>query len=443
MRTGIEALYNAPMLTRYICSHCGRRFEAEPKDIMECPGCFWSTTVKKEEDAEEKSFEPRVSPPEKKSFKINFAKISVRTLPFLILFLATGVLVANWPKVSRFLQQREASLRSKKMNGRAVIKAGDLDVKIPTLDQLSEEEKATLNRRIDLAADRPMDEEEIKILRSMASLRTGKVERLPSQAWTIEGYKQMIAEQEKFYKVPLPGSYKDKLVDLFKKKYLPAEEAFKAGNLLEARNLWVESLAFPIYGKTLEKHRGVALTMLRLFINDTLSKIGAINGTLTEQKVRDLEQSLIENYTEFRQLVDEKSWPEAAASALKLEQMIKQLETPDQLPTEVPSYPPAVNQVDEGIRTTLVNLLHSNPPAVTDLASLAQDVAAKKNVIESFLPENLAKVKNRYDQALEFIRLQNWQEAEKLLRQIEYPPSLVRDSQEKVKVLKKLQKPAP
>ena len=36
---------------RYLCAHCGRGFEAEEKDAVECPGCFWTSSVKKEEEA--------------------------------------------------------------------------------------------------------------------------------------------------------------------------------------------------------------------------------------------------------------------------------------------------------------------------------------------------------------------------------------------------------
>ena len=409
---------------------------------MECPGCFWSTSVKKQEDAPvpaAKTADPGPRPQSAPNFTAIFDSVRPVILPFFILIAAAAVVVPNWPRIETFLRQREESILAGKA---AVIKPDGLDGQAVHLDDLSDEEKAVLTSRIQLAADRQPDAEENKILQNAAPFQTGFSEKIPSQAWTYEKFKQVLGEEERRYKVPLPGSYKGKLEGLFKKNYLPGADAFKAGDLARARDFWVKSLAFPVYSNNLAKHRGVALTMLRPFINDTLSKIGTINSTLTEQKVRDKERALFDQHAELRPLIEKKSWPEAAAVILKIEDSIGELENAGRLTGNPHPYPEEINRVDEEIRATLFDILVPQAPAVSDLVPLEQDIQAKKKVIESFLAENLKAQQEKYDEALEMIRGQNWLEAEKKFREIELPAALAADAREKVKVLQKLQKPA-
>lgn len=433
-------------LARYVCSHCSRSFEAEEKDILECPGCFWSTSVKKAEEAEStaaKIFpsDPVSTPKSTLDLGAFFNSSRPAILPALTLTAVAALLIFNWSRIEQFLRQREAGIRAQNSEGRAVIKAGVLDESLISFDELSDDEKQILQNRLELNANRPAAAEEEKILRNVAAFQTGFVEKIPSQAWTYEKFKEVLAAEERRFKVPLPGSYKGKLEDLFKKHYLPGAEAFKAGDLVRARDLWVESLAFPVYSKSVAKHRGVALTLLRPFINDTLSKIGTINSTMSEQKTRERERELFEQYSELRSLIGKKSWPEAAAVFLKMEEKIGELENAAKTAAPPPPYPEAVNQVDEGIRATLFDILASPPAAISDIAPLKQDLLAKKKVIESFLPENLSVQQARYDEAMDLIQAQDWLQAEKKLREIELPPALYADAQEKVKILKKLQKP--
>ena len=35
-------------MIEYACGHCGHRFESEENDALECPSCFWSTSLRKE-----------------------------------------------------------------------------------------------------------------------------------------------------------------------------------------------------------------------------------------------------------------------------------------------------------------------------------------------------------------------------------------------------------
>lgn len=340
-----------------------------------------------------------------------------------------GQFIEKLPRVKPEIISLKGKDKGKKSEGPAVAQ-----------DPLTPEERNLLNRRLALDPNRALSEEEEEILKTRSSFRTGLVEKLPSQAWTSQSFKEMIAEQERFYQVPLPRSYKNKLDDLFEKKYAPGAEAFKNGDLLEARNFWVESLAFPVYANDVEKHRGVILTMLRPFITDTLSKVGAINGILIERKIREKEKSVSESYGRLFELIEEKSWKEALGAISFIQEGLDELARPDRLAGAPSPYPASVNQVDEGIAATLFQLLEVPPPALADLEPIHTDILAKRKVIESFIPERLQAVQQVYDEALDYIQRSEWADAEKKLRGVDLPLALIEDAQQKTKILKKLQK---
>ncbi len=439
--------------TRYVCTHCGRRFEAEEREILECPGCFWSTSVKKEEDLQsELSRAPEV--PSKKETSRRFslapgfiqfvsAVLTLALFAFAAIFFRPGIknligiqkdwavrLIEKLPRV----KPEGISLKGKGKAQKASPSAAALQ------DPLTPEEKNLLERRLEFDPGRPPSEEEKKVLGKRASFQTGWVEKLPSQAWTIQSFKERLAEQEKFYKVPLPRSYKNKLYDHFEKKYAPGAEAFKNGDLLQARNLWVESLAFPIYANNVEKHRGVVLTMLRPFITDTLSKIGVINGILIEQKIREKEKNISESYERLLSLVEKKSWKEALNAIAAIEKGLDELARPERIAGAPAPYPASVNQADEGIAATLFELLQVPPPALADAEPLHADILAKRKVLESFIPERLHAVQEVYNEARDHIQRSEWAEAEKKLRGVDLPLALAEDAEHKIRILKKLQK---
>jgi hypothetical protein len=188
-----------------------------------------------------------------------------------------------------------------------------------------------------------------------------------------------------------------------------------------------------------QQTKEVVLTMLRAFINDTLSKIGAINNTIAEQKIREKEMALSEHYDELSRLIEQKSWPEASAVVITLNQIFDQLEQPEQVSGVGAPYPQAIQRVDQDIQATLLEIQNAPSPAVSDFVPMKRDVAQKRLVIESFLPDKLKVIQEYHDQALRHIRDRSWNEAEKSLRQIIYPIFLWKDAQEKMKILKKLQ----
>lgn len=434
---------------RYVCTHCGKKFESEEKDILECPGCFWSTSVKKEEDVAESRLSdssekksprgPLVIPPFLKLAAVLILGIGIAALAFPFL---KKILPAPAPRETQDIQvpaEESKAAVTKKDGAQQPQKPAAPPVQ--GLAGLTPEEKNILERRLDFKADREPGADEIKILNNRAPFSSGSVEKLPSQAWTLEDYQKLIAEQEKFYRVPLPGSYKKKLTNLFKEKYTPAANAFNEGKLLEARNLWVESLAFPVYDNNLSKHRGVVLTMLRGFVNDTLSKIGAINTSLAEGKTRDQERLVTEEYLKLLGALEKKSWQDAYGIATALQGQIDALNDPgNSSKTDVGAYPvSALGQIDDGIRATLLELFNVQPTSVADLEPMQRDILLKRKVIESFLPANLDPVLRHYAEAMDLIAQSNWADAEGKLKQISYPLALFDDAREKIKVLRKLQ----
>ena len=440
---------------KYICTHCSKKFEAEEKDIIECPGCFWSSSVKKEEDyVEEKAALDSASKVKKSKLGISF-RLPLKEIVTVLLILAVGYLsFLVWPKIQSALKQLQSSApktvikidnKKEKPEKPEKSKAGQPGVSAanqnlsPVLSTLTEEDRAVLSRRLNFDANREPSDEEKKILSTRADYQTGIVEKLPYQAWTLEDFKKMVGEQEKFFQVPLPRSYKGKLDDLFKTKYLPGAAAFEAGELLKARDFWVESLAIPMYSSDIQKHRGVALTMLKPFINDTLSKIGTINSTLSEQNVRGKEIEVAQKYDELFGSIQKKDWENALSLMDRMNQLFQAIERPELLGVQAPPYPPAIAHVDTDIQATLQGILKASPSSTSDVGPLRRDLELKRFVLESFIPARLEAALRYHGEALDQIARENWQDAEKKLRQIQYPITLVKDAQEKVRILKKLE----
>lgn len=441
-------------LVRYICTHCGRKFEAEEKDVLECPGCFWSTSVKREEDARA---EIQGGPSEKASKpSFSFVMPSLPWKPILVgiagiavLFILIKLAVPVMGKIAERRQASKENASSGNNESAPAKKESGKKNAVPSanagqpaasgdLAALSPEDQAVLARRVQMNLEREISEEEQKILSNRAVFKSGFSEKLPSQAWTMENFKEMVAQQEKFYQVPLPRSYKGKLYDLFEKKYLAGAEAFKAGNLQLARNLWVESLAFPVYANNPEKHRGVVLTMLRPFINDTLSKIGAINGASVEKGVRAKEQAVVVEYEKLFSLIEKKAWPEALASIGDLNRSLAQFGNPTSLAGGPEEYPAGIAQVDRDLQYSLRALLTVQPPALSDLEPLRMDAQRKKRVIEGLIPENVKAMQQKYDEAMDALARGDWAASEQTLKEVDLPADLYLDAQDKIQVLKKL-----
>jgi hypothetical protein len=327
--------------------------------------------------------------------------------------------------------------------GEELRKAGDTPASAPE-PALTPEDWRILRERLDLSAGLPLGDQEKEVLARQVDFKTGLAENLPSHAWSTEQFKAMIEEQEKFYKVPLPRSYKNKLFEHFEKSYAPGRDAFMAGDLLTARDRWAAALAFPVYADDIQKHRGVALTMMRAFINDTLSKIGSINTALVERGVRELEAVLTNTYQGLREALGREDWARAAAICDALIQQIDALEKPAEGAAEAPAYPPqSLAGVDQGIQAALQDLLNPPQPAVADLDPMRRDIGEKLAIARSRLPGGLDEARARYERAVALIDQEKWFEAARELENIQHPPALRDDARRKFEILERLQRSTP
>jgi len=428
------------MSYRFVCNHCGKKFELETPAAKECPFCFWSSSVKREDEsvAEKKGFSRSSKEVESKSgpkVASGILKFFFRVLLFLVILAAVGFFAYKAFKI--YSSSSPKNWKTFSIKPQRDDKSGEKAATDPWA-LLSPQEKEMLSREVTLPADRAPDSGEQQILGRSVPFQTGWVEKLPSAVWTLAQYQKMIADQEAFYKMPFARSYRKKLEELFKTKYLAAADAFSKGDVLLARNLWVESLGFPLYSQDLKKHRAVALTMLRPFINDTLLKVSAMNQSILDRGKKSKEQALSLEYQKLTGLIAQKKWQEALAVIAQMSLEVDQLRknaTPQEVP---PPYPAAFGTIDLDLQRPLMELMSPSPSTTADLQPLQQDLVEKKEVIVTFTEAYLMNVTAIYRAALGMIREKKWQEAAQSLGSIQGPQALQQDAAGKIAILEKI-----
>lgn len=429
------------MTYRFVCTNCGKKFELEIPEAKECPFCYWSSSVKREDLlVAEKGDSSLIGKGKSQGLGDGFfargLKYFFRSLLFIAILAGVGILgyKAYQIIVSSFqkdTQPLSIKIPSKGKNAEKVSARKEAAT-------LSTEEKTILSRKITIMLDRAPDQGEREILSRTVPFQTGWAENLPSVAWTLVQYQTMLQDQERIYKMPFSRSYKKKLEDLFTAKYLGGAEAFANGDILAARDLWMESLSFPAYSTDLRKHRAVALTMLRPFINDTLAKIRALNQSLTDKDQRAEEQTLTGRCQDLANLIAQKKWEEAIAAIDQLTPLVADLQKKAKLSHAPPPYPASFGMIDQDIQRPLMDLMTTNPSSLADLQPLQQDLVEKREVLETFSEAYVKDVNEKYQTALELIRQQKWQEAIQSLETIQGPRELQEDAAQKVAILKKL-----
>ncbi len=430
------------MSYRFVCNHCGKKFELEVPEAKECPFCFWSSSVKREDELV--AGKKGVSRSSKKVASQSGPKVAsgnlkflLRVLLFFVILVAAGFLAFKAYKI--FISSSSQGWKTFSIKPPSDNKRDEKQV-TDSWALLSPQEKEMLSHEVMIPADRAPDAGEQAILGRSVSFQTGWVEKLPSAVWTLEQYQKMIADQEAFYKMPFARSYKKKLDELFKAKYLAAADAFTKGDVLAARNLWVESLAFPLYSEDLKKHRAVALTMLRPFINDTLSKVSAMNQSVVDRGKKVKEQTLGVEYQKLAGVIAQKKWQEALAVTLQMiseVDLLRKNATPQEVP---PPYPASFGTIDLDLQRPLVDLMSPSPSSTADLQPLQQDLVEKKEVIETFTEAYLTSAMAVYQSALGLIRDKKWQEAAEALGSIQGPQALQQDAAGKVAIIGKMLK---
>lgn len=416
-------------MEKFLCTHCGQRFESEPKEALLCPNCYWSTSVTKEEA-------PRAATVVVDTKRENIDSVSRRgrTPPwfagggvlFILLLLGSGFLALH------HLKKQEDILQKIKLKNEATIAT-----QAPELT-LTAGEQAILDRVISLDPSRPVTKGEKEILAPRFPFRSLPPRGIPTTPWTEKEFDEFLKAQEAHYKLPFEWSYRRKLKQLFRAHYLAASQAFEAKDFLKARDEWIRALAFPVYHNDLVRHRGVALTMLRPYINDTLSKIGAMNTSLTGNDLYASETEIETGYEGLQELIAKGAWEEANARVLELE---GQLHKVQQLPRSVttPPLPTEVSLVDQDIRDVLLAQAAPVQPSSPDWESLRQDLSLKTKVIQSHVPSTLQEVVKQYETAVLHIKSKSWHEAKSELQRIDFPEELAEDARAKIEVIKKLE----
>lgn len=437
-------------LMKYLCTHCGRRFEAEKAEILECPGCFWSTSVRPDEGAvsgaaaqESKSISAFPRSNAEGSKKDPF------TLPGIlrILGIFIAVIAAVWllPRGLQFMREteflRKPGQAKTDLAAPESVKASGADAQggagqgVPSV--FTPEDEAVLSRRVEADPEAQPTGDQLAVLSRPAAFQSGSMQKLPSKGWSVQSYDQMITQQERAFKLPFPRSYRKKLIKLFETNYPAGTAAFEAGDLLAARNAWVASLEFPLYSQNPMRHKSVALTMLRPFINDTLSKIGALNTMIVEAQLRSREEEISRDYQAVRSRLEKESWKEADEASAALLEKIRGFEnsvTPD---SSAPPYPEVVRRIDSDISVTLMDLLTPPTPPIGNLVPISEDLRAKRAVLATLQQDRRQEQQKLYDEGLALIQAGSFAEAEKKLMQVRFPDDLAQDARAKTDVLRK------
>ncbi len=435
------------MSYHYSCTHCGKKFELPEPQAKECPFCYWSSSVRREDEMEaEKQSKHRIGEvagqAQSHGAGAGSSGVKLKFLARLILALgiAGGLVFSGYFVFQKFISRPMSSAQSLSIKFQKE-EARKKSSQATGLAALSPIEKEALDRAVTITASPAPSQAEQEILQRVVPFETGWAESLPSPAWTLDRYQKMLQEQEGLYKMPFARSYRNKLEELFKSKYLPASEAFAKGDLLAARDRWMESLAFPLYSTDIKKHRAVALTMLRPFINDTLAKISAMNQSLADKDKRAKEQVLSAAYQDLAGLIAQKKWDEALASIAGMETLEKEVRQNSKLQTAPPQYPASFATIDQDIQRALLDLMSPKPSSVADLQPLQQDLVEKKEVLETFTEEYRKNATESYQSALALIREQKWDEAIQALESIRGPEVLQEDAARKAAILKKIAPP--
>jgi len=409
-------------MEQFVCSHCGHHFSTAPQETIICPSCFWSTSVKPEISGNS-SAPPVTAIVDEKPER---AKVWVWAGGAFFVVLLLGASFFGL----RHLQKQDAIIRTIESENAKVIAT-----EAPELALLPPE-REILNQAVSLETEAPLTESEKEILARRVPLRSRLVQGLATPPWNEKEFETFLKTQESQYRLPFGWSYRRKLVQLFGQHYLPAAAAFEAKDFLKARDGWIRTLAFPLYQGNIQKHRGVVLTMLRPYINDTLARIGAINAMLTEKDSLGAEEKIRSSYEAFFNFLQAQSWEEANAKLLEIE---KDLESVGKFQGGVapPPLPPEISLIDADVREVLLAQIAPAQPGVRDWETLKQDLDAKEKVIFSHLPSSLEAVRQQYNEALTLIKNGNWRRARDLLQKIDFPESLAQDARAKVEIINK------
>lgn len=426
-------------MEKFVCNHCGHKFEHEPAENLACPKCYWSTSVRPEKNLFEngsggdtsspipfrtapQNIEPLV-PLEPR----NFGPILRWAGGILFVLLFMAIISFAW----RHLRKQDEIIKKIETKN-----AEEIATRAPEM-MLTPDKQEILNRVVTFDPQRPLSGKEKELLGPRFIFRSRGARGIPTTPWTEKEFETFLKTQQAHYKITLGWSYERKLREIFKTHSVAATHAFEAKDYLKARDEWIRSLAFPIYQDNVPRHRGVVLTMLRPYINDTLAKIGAMNTSLMGSDLAGFESKIKSDYDHLTSLLKEESWDEANAKILELK--IKLQEAGKQVqPSTPPALPPDISKVDTDIREVLLLQVAPAHVSAPDWDTLQQDLAAKERLIQSRLPGAVDEALSNYQAAQLFIKNKSWEQAREELRKIDVPEEWAQDAREKIAVLDQL-----
>ncbi len=342
----------------------------------------------------------------------------------------------NFKNLKSNLSQLSSSAATQAGNSSEVKEEAKKTAAVKISKTLTAEERTILSKPFQVTIPRKITDDEEEILKKQVSF-PGKLSEKPViVAWKKDDFEKMISQEQKIRKIQLGYGYVKSLTRVFEKNYLGAVKSFDKGDYLSARDQFINSLAFPIYRSNPQMHRAVALVLLRPYLNDVIGKIAVLNQYLTGQMYLTDVNAIFSAYQAIFPVLELQEWDKALGMVRELNNQIKAF---DQKPKDQSVvYPKSFALLDPEIQSAVQSEASPKPDAAVNLKALMVDLDLKEKVIEANTSEGLARVQKQYQQALSQIEQGNWEEADKLLKSITFPPELVEDVKTKSEIIEKI-----
>lgn len=426
---------------KYQCTHCHHTFEAAEHEFRHCPKCFWTTSIEPLRDESAQTPSGAKIPPSQPIPKrigrppkiLWVGAIFLGLIAAVFYFISSGratplLNISLKPIVSGFQHMKKDKVSKKEIPAPSMAQ--------DPLSTLTAEEKTRLRSRFELTIPRPLSEDEEAILKKQVSFSFEANQPLSLAMWTKEDLKSFLKTEQARRKIPLGFGFNRAVSRLFEQHYLAAGRLIASGNMEGAREELLKAIAFPVYQNDIKLHRAVALVMLRPYINDVIGKITAINQHLMNRRLESQAETIFQAYRELFPILELKDWEEFLSRSSALRDQIMSFQTASQQAAN--EYPAAIGRVDQDIRVVLERSAKPDPKKIVDFKTLFIDLDLKERIARENMPEALSDIQKRYERALRFVEERNWQEAHKILKEIDYPPELVEEAAGKLQILEKI-----
>ncbi len=428
---------------KYRCSHCNHTFELEERAFHRCPNCFWTTSlVPIGGEAQEVSSSNIVSPPaEKPKTADPFPK---KVIIFLVVLGAIGGLTfvlfktgVSFPKFSLRLPAFPVFNHTQETSKTESVKSSLKEQPPQTaISLLNPEERAQLVQSFQITIPRKLSEDEEEILKKQVSFPAKLAEKPKITVWEKQDFEKMLESEQTKRKIMLGWLYVRSLTKTFEKYYPTAVQAFDKDDYVSARELFIKSLAFPVYQNNPKLHRAVALVMLRSYINDVIGKIAILNQYLLTQNLLTEVHGIFESHQALFPVLELQEWDHALQRISELKKRIAAFENrPEDVQAD---YPPALAQVDAEIQAAIKAEATPKPEAAVSLKALLVDIDLKEKAVRQNTAEGLLKAQKQYEEALEVLKQGNWQAAREVLVGIDYPSELAEEAKKKLVLIDKI-----